>query len=134
MEKEAKKPTKKESAEKKPCPKKIIGIIIAAVAAIAVIIVVIVAICFGGKAKGLVGKWYYDGNHNNYYYQFNEDGTGLYGYGGYEEGMKFTYTDNSDSIIIKYDNADNEQNLKYKIEDDTLTIEDSLGKEVIYKK
>ena len=139
MEKETKKPTKGKTAEKKTetkktCSKKIIGIIIAAVVAIAAIVVVIIAICFSSKASALVGKWYANGNHNYYFYQFNEDGTGLYGYGDYEEGMKFTYTDNSDSVIIKYDGKDNELDFKYKIEEDTLTIEDSIGQEVIYKK
>ena len=133
MEKETKKPAKKEEA-KKSCAKKIIGIIIAAVVAIAVIVIVIVAICSGNKDKGLVGRWYADGNHNYYYYQFNEDGTGVYGYGQIEGGNNFTYEDKSDSIIIRYDGADNELDFKYKIEEDTLTIEDSIGQEVIYKK
>ena len=85
--------------------------------------------------NSLTGNWYYyDGSslRDNIYYTFNADGTGGYTYSG--STNKFTYEDDGTKVSLKYENATIANEYEYKIEDGTLTIKDSFGSDVIYKK
>lgn len=134
MEKETNKSAKKtEEKAGKGSSKNVVAIAVAAIV-VAIIAVVLTILSIKGGDKGLIGRWYYEGNTNSFYYQFNEDKTGVYGYAQTEGGNKFTYVDNGDSVTLQYENADNENNYKYSIEGDTLTITDDFDNEVVYKK
>lgn len=84
----------------------------------------------GSEVATLVGSWEYESG--GFTYTFNEDGTGNYDAGGTE--MEFTYTDNGDSVEILYTGNTTASTFEYTISGDTLTIKDSFGEEVVYKK
>ena len=65
-------------------------------------------------------------------YTFNTDGTGSYTFEG--NVMNFTYTDNGDSVELKYETATVPSTHNYTVEGDRLLIEDSFGSTVTYKK
>ena len=83
----------------------------------------------------LTGNWYYyDGTslRDSIYYTFNEDKTGGYTFSG--STNKFTYEDNGKTLTISYENANVPNEFDYTIENGTLTIKDSFGEDVVYKK
>lgn len=78
-------------------------------------------------SKEIVGSWKYDGG-GDYTYVFNADGTGSYA------GRDFTYTDDGKELAITYPGNTAPMKTTYTISGDTLTIKDSLDKDVVYKK
>ena len=79
----------------------------------------------------IVGTWEYEYS-SDMYYTFNEDGTGSYYFVSGE--MKFTYEDDGEAVTLHYETATEPSVYKYTIEDDVLSIEDSLGEYVKYIK
>lgn len=91
--------------------------------------------CGSNSEKGLIGKWYYVSGSSTYddiYYTFNADKSGSYTF--YDTTNKFTYEDDGTKVTLNYKEFDNQSELKYSIKDGILTIEDSFGEEVTYKK
>ena len=91
--------------------------------------------CNNESGKGIEGSWYYYNGaslSDDIYYQFNADKTGQYVYAG--TPMKFTYEDDGTKVTIKYDTDTLSSEYEYKIDGKTLTIKDSFGSDVIYKK
>lgn len=86
-------------------------------------------------SKSIVGKWgYYDGKNvkDDVYYEFGKDNKGSYSF--YGSNMKFTYEDKGNKVSIKYDGNTSASEFEYSIDKDTLTIKDSFGSDVIYKR
>ena len=81
------------------------------------------------KKDGLVGEWAYESNgtvSSTFVYVFNEDKTCSYA------GKKCTYTVDGDKLSILNDGDTVPFETTFKIEDDKLTIKDSLGSDVVY--
>lgn len=92
--------------------------------------------CGSKKASNpLIAKWYYyDGKTTNktIYYEFKEKGKGGYTFAG--ETKSFTYKDDGKKVTLSYEGTTAPSEYEYKIEKDTLTIKDSFGNDVVYKK
>ena len=91
--------------------------------------------CNNESGKGIEGTWYYYNGaslSDDIFYKFNADKSGEYVYAG--TSMKFTYEDDGTKVSLQYENATVPSEYEYKIEDKTLTIKDSFGSDVIYKK
>ena len=106
------------------------------VLALATFLIVIMTGC-GKSDKGIVGQWnYYDSTNkkakSDIYYTFNDDKTGSYTF--YGDTKKFTYEDKGSKVIISYENATVPNEFEYSIKDDVLTIKDSFGSDVTYKR
>ncbi len=101
---------------------------------ILIVIACILLLTACGKGK-IVGKWYYyDGNsiRTDIYYEFNDDKTGSY---TYISGKKsFIYDTKNGKVTLDYINSVNLLEFEYTIEGDTLTIKDSNGSNVVYKR
>lgn len=82
------------------------------------------------EKTGIIGSWEYE--TGGYTYTFNDDGTGSYAVG--ENKMEFTYKDNGKAVEILYTGNTDASTYEYKIDGDMLTIKDSLGNDVKYKK
>ena len=85
--------------------------------------------------NSLEGNWYYlsgESLSDNIYYSFKADKTGEYNYAG--SIMKFTYEDDGTKLTIKYETATVANEFEYKIDNGILTIKDSFGSDVTYKK
>ena len=100
-----------------------------------VVVFAFVFVVFGvtgcGEDKGLVGTWVYESG-SGYIYTFNEDKTCAYEMAGAK--MECTYEDDGTKVTILYKGNTDASTYEYKIDGDTLTIKDSLGKDVIYKR
>lgn len=81
--------------------------------------------------SALVGSWK-SVTMSDAIYTFNADGTGEYEF--YGNKSPFTYTDNGDSVEIKYETDTVASVFKYIVEDNELNIEDSFGEMYTYKK
>ena len=89
----------------------------------------------GCEKKGLIGDWvYFDGTktRSDIYYTFKDDKNGTYNFGG--GTRNFTYTIADKKITILYDGDTNSSSYEYQLEDDTFTIKDSFGSNIIYKR
>jgi uncharacterized lipoprotein YehR (DUF1307 family) len=84
-----------------------------------------------GKDKGLIGSWEYE-QGSGYIYTFNEDKT--CSYEAFGTKMECTYEDDGKKVSILYTGNTLASSYEYKVEGDTLTIKDSFGKDVIYKR
>lgn len=85
--------------------------------------------------KGLEGKWYYfDGSttRDDIYYTFNSDKTGSYTF--YGATQKFTYEDDGTKFTLTYENVTEPTAFEYTLDKETLTVKDSFGSDVIYKR
>jgi len=83
----------------------------------------------------LVGEWKNDTTFEGleFIYTFNEDGTGKYDAAG--SAMNFKYKTEGDKLILEYTDEDMMNfETTYKVENDVLTIKDSMEEEVSYKK
>ena len=83
----------------------------------------------------IVGTWNYykDGKvTDNIYYTFEKGNKGSYTYGN--NIYKFTYEDRGNKVVIKYENNTKENEFEYSIKDGILTIKDSFGSDVLYKR
>ena len=65
-------------------------------------------------------------------YNFLHDGKGFYSF--FEAKKEFTYTDNGDSVIIHFSGDLMQSTFKYSICENILSIEDSFGNFVRYKR
>ena len=65
-------------------------------------------------------------------YNFLSEGKGFYSFG--DAKKEFTYTDNSESVTIHYIGDFMPSTFKYFIEENILSIEDSFGNLVRYKR
>ena len=65
-------------------------------------------------------------------YNFLSNGKGFYSFG--DAKKEFTYTDNSESVTIHYVGDFMASTFKYSIEENILSIEDSFGNLVRYKR
>lgn len=82
------------------------------------------------SAKTIIGTWKYDGAMDCAYV-FQANGQGAYRYYGVD--IPFTYTDDGTAVSIQYENSAAPLVLKYTINGDILSIEDSFGEMVTYK-
>jgi len=94
---------------------------------IALVMIVLTTAC---GAKGLVGKWRYDGSTTDYYYIFNSDKTCAYEMAGAK--MDCTYEDDGTKVTILYTGNTIASTYEYRIDGDKLIIKDSLGNDVTY--
>ncbi len=78
-----------------------------------------------GKKDGIVGTWNY-GSSSTFQFVFNEDKTCSYA------GRKCTYTVDGDKLSILYEGDTAPFETTFKIEDNKLTVKDSLGSDVVY--
>jgi len=106
------------------------------VLALSAFIIIIMTGC-GKSNEGIVGEWnYYDSAAKNakskIYYTFNKDNTGSYTF--YDDTKKFKYETKDGKVIISYENATVPNEFEYSIKDDILTIKDSFGADVTYKR
>lgn len=83
------------------------------------------------ETETIIGSWECV-DYKGAIYTFNSDGTGSYTFEG--TAMEFTYTDNGDSVELKYTTATVPSTHKYTIDGNKLLIEDSFGSTVTYKK
>lgn len=91
----------------------------------------------GKSSKGLVGTWnYYDETSKkaktDIYYTFEDNKEGSYTF--YGDVHKFKYEDKGDKVKISYENTTVPNEFEYSIDGDMLTIKDSLGSDVKYKR
>lgn len=75
------------------------------------------------KKNGIVGTWSYS---SSFEFVFKEDKTCSYA------GRNCTYTIDGDKLSILYDGDTASFDTTFKIEDNKLTIKDSLGNDVVY--
>ena len=100
-----------------------------------VLLSVVVFISACGNSNSIVGTWnYYTGSNtsNDIYYTFDKGTTGSYTYSG--NTRKFTYEDRGNKVMIKYDGDTASSEFDYSISDGILTIKDSFGNDVTYKR
>ena len=105
------------------------------VSLIAVLVFAVVFMSACGNSNSIVGTWNYykDGNTStDIYYTFEKGNTGSYTYAG--NTKKFTYEDRGTKVIIKYEGTTNSNEFDYSISDGILTIKDSFGSDVTYKR
>ena len=102
---------------------------------IIVLMIMIFVISGCGNSNSIKGTWnYYSNNNisNDIYYTFNRDNTGSYAYSG--NIKNFTYEDRGTKIIITFDGDTSSSEFDYSISDNILTIKDSYGANVTYKR
>lgn len=92
-------------------------------------IILIVSAC--NNSNSIVGTWVYE-NNNDTYYTFNKDNTGSYTYSN--NTQKFTYEDRGTKVVITFDGNTESSEFDYSIDNDILTIKDSTGSNIIYKR
>ena len=63
-------------------------------------------------------------------YKFKKNGTGSYSLAG--QAQKFTYRDNGKVVSIRFENADADMKLKYKIKGNKFIFKDITGQEVVF--
>ncbi len=86
---------------------------------------------FKNAEKQLKGSWVCK-DYPSAIYNFNDNGKGFYSFAGAD--MPFCYEDKGESVSILYIGNTVASEYKYRIEDDKLLINDSLGSTVIYIK
>lgn len=96
-----------------------------------VLVVTLSVLLAGCGKKGLVGTWTYESG-SGYIYTFNEDKT--CSYEAFGTKMECTYEDEGTKVSILYKGNTAASTFEYKIDGDTLTIKDSFGQDVIYKR
>lgn len=96
-----------------------------------VLVVTLSVLLIGCGKKGLVGEWQYESG-SGYVYTFNEDKT--CSYEAFGTKMECTYEDDGTKVSILYKGNTVASTFEYKIEGDTLTIKDSFGQDVVYKR
>lgn len=89
----------------------------------------------GCGSNSIVGTWNYykEGNtSSDIYYTFNKGNTGSYTYAG--NSRMFTYEDRGTKIVITYEGDSGSSEYDYSINKGILTIKDSMGSDVTYKR
>ena len=82
------------------------------------------------EEKGIIGSW--NSTTTSYIYTFNKDGTGYYD--SFGKVTNFTYTAEKGILSILYDGNKSSFKTEYYVDNDTLSIKDSSGKDAIYKR
>lgn len=103
--------------------------------ALLLVIVSVVFVTGCGNSKSIVGVWnYYNGSSTSkdIYYTFNKDKTGSYTFAG--SSREFKYTDDGKKVTITYDGDTGSSEFEYSIDKNILTIKDSFGSDVKYKR
>lgn len=103
--------------------------------AVVLVLTVFTVACNKKKDVSIIGKWEYfynETSRNDIYYEFNKDNTGKYSF--YGSDKEFKYEDSGKELTIKYEGDTNSSKFEYSIKDDVLTIKDSFGDNVTYKK
>ena len=101
----------------------------------AAFILVIVWIGACSKSNSIIGTWNYykDGDvSDDIYYKFDKGDKGSYTYGG--STKEFKYEDRGNKVIITYEGNTSSNEFDYTISDGILTIKDSFGSDVTYKR
>ena len=80
----------------------------------------------------IIGKWECKFAGSSYIYTFKKDGKGVYDVAGTK--MKLEYYTKKGKVSIRFNPNEEDMKLDYKVKGDTLTVKDSLGKDVKYKK
>ena len=93
------------------------------------LLLVVVMVVGCSKKDPIVGKWAY-GSSESFMFTFNSDGTCHYT----ANNKDCTYKVDGDKLSITYDGDTSSFDTTFKIEDNKLTIIDSLGSEVVYNK
>lgn len=109
--------------------------IIKKITVIAALSLVLVLATACGNSKSIVGTWnYYNGAtvSNDIYYNFEKGNEGSYTYSG--NTRKFIYEDRGNKVSIQYDGDTMASEFDYSIDDGILTIKDSFGNDVKYKR
>ena len=84
--------------------------------------------CNQQKKDPIIGSW----AHESWVYTFNEDKTCSYEYSGSK--MECTYEIDGENLSILYKGNTAPFKTTFKIENNKLTIKDSLNKDVVYDK
>ena len=98
-----------------------------------IFIIILMSAC--NNSNSIVGTWNYykDGDvTDNIYYKFNKGDTGSYTYAG--STKEFKYEDRGNKVIITYEGNTTSNEFDYTISDEILTIKDSFGSDVTYKR
>lgn len=99
------------------------------------LLVAVVFMSACGNSNSIVGTWNYykDGNTStDIYYTFDKGNTGSYTYSG--NSRKFKYEDRGTKVVITYDGDTASSEFDYTIDKGILTIKDSFGSDVTYKR
>ncbi len=102
---------------------------------VAIITFIITLLTGCGNLNSIVGTFEALDNgkvRNDIYYTFNKDNTG--GYTFYGQTKNFIYEDRGNKVIISYEGATSPNEFDYSIKDNILTIKDSFGSDVQYKR
>ena len=99
---------------------------VSAISAIVLVLTLLLTLSACGGSKTIVGAWGYEGG-DTFVYHLNEDGSG-----DYCGTMKLHYTEENGKVTITYD--DSGSSLEGTWAEDTLTVKDSLGNDVVYKR
>ena len=89
----------------------------------------------GCNSNSIVGTWNYykDGNvTDNIYYTFERGEKGSYSYAG--NVKNFTYEDRGNKVLITFEGNTVASEFDYSISDGILTIKDSYGSDITYKR
>ena len=101
----------------------------------AVLVVATIVLTGCGNSNSIIGTWQYkdgDSVKSDVYYKFNKDKTGEYTY--YGSTRNFTYEDKGTKVKISYEGTTTPNEFDYSIKDNILTIKDSFGSDVTYKR
>ena len=101
----------------------------------AVLLVGVIVLSGCGNSNSIVGTWEYLDNgktKSDIYYKFESDKTGGYTY--YGQTRNFTYEDKGTKVKISYEGTTTPNEFDYTIKDNVLTIKDSFGSDVTYKR
>ena len=88
--------------------------------------------CGEKEVNPIVGFWKNDESGFDFVYTFNDDGTGSYDSAG--TVMPFKYTMDGEKLSVTYDGDSISWDTTFKVNNDTLTVVDSTGEDVVYHK
>lgn len=83
--------------------------------------------------RGIVGTWKITSGEG-WQYEFYDDGTGKFGMADVENKMGFDYTITDDTLKFRYERADVDTEVKYKIEDGKLIFQSDSEENVEYSR
>ena len=85
------------------------------------------------KKEPLIGSWVWNVYDDvNYTYTFNKNNSGTFDTNG--EISNFMYDIEDENLLFLYENSTETVSIKYKLEDNKLTIYNVYGEEFVYTK